>query len=592
MPVVRLSFSSILAATLMACAGSKPVAETAPARMDPEMVLPAAQPTGKDSEVMRLFMTATQARLAGDLQKAASLFQQCLKLDPQNDAAMFELGKIQHQAQNFPQAVELAKRAVATDKENIWYRFFLADLYQQNNKVPEAIDVYKGIIEKWPDRYEVYFDLANSLAFTGKVTEAIGVFKKVEERFGTSEEIVLQQFSMLASNGKLDEAQALVERAVAAHPGSAQYQAMLAELYDQRGEHDKALELYKKVIALDPSNSMLRIALAEHYYARGNMEEAYQELAQAFLDPDLDIDAKMQVLIGFFEMTHAEGKTEGEREDMIKRSYELIEALEIAHPESGKPHTIHGDFLLRDQRFEEARDQFKLALQWEKDAFPIHMQLLQLDLQLGDHLALKADAEEAMSLFPTVPEPYLFHGIANTQLQKFDDAITSLITGRDLVVDNAPLQAQFWSSLGDTYNAANDHARSVHAYDKALSLVPDDPNTLNNYAYHLSEQEKDLQKAEQMSRRSNELAPGQPSYMDTYAWVLYKMERFEDAKAWIERALNAGGNTEGVIVEHYGDILYQLGDKAGAMEQWRSAQLLGDASGSLDQKIDQGQPVE
>ncbi len=593
MPLPRQIIPSLLASVLLiACAGSKPVAETAPPRFDPEAGLPAAVPTGKDSEVMRLFMSATQARLSGDLQKAASLFQQCLKLDPQNDAAMFELGKIQHQAQNFPQALELAKRAATTDKENIWYRFFLADLYQQNNKVPEAIEVYRGIVDKWPDRYEVYFDLANSLAFTGKVDEAIKVYADIEKRFGATEETILQQFSMLAGNGKLDEAQKLVERAVAANPGVPQYQALLAEIHDQRGEHEKALELYKKVIALDPSNSMLRIALAEHYYATGKMEQAYQELGQAFLDPDLDVDAKMQVLIGFFEMTNSEGRTEGEREDLVRRSYDLIEALEIAHPESGKPHTIHGDFLLRDKRFEEAREEFRLALKYEKDAFPIHMQLLQLDLQLGDHEALRTDAEEAMSLFPTVPEVYLFHGIANAQLKQYDDAISSLVTGRDLVVDNTPLQAQFWSSLGDTYNSSGDHTRSAQAYDKALSLVPDDPNTLNNYAYHLSELGKDLEKAEQMSRRSNELAPGQPSYLDTYAWVLYKLKRFEDARSWIERALQAGGNTEGVIVEHYGDILYALGDKAGAMEQWRSAQLLGDTSDQLDQKIDQGKPAE
>ncbi|MDQ3100034.1 MAG: tetratricopeptide repeat protein, partial [Bacteroidota bacterium] len=560
------SFTSgfAIAILLSACGGSKPVADGAPARPDPELELPGAVPTDKRAEVMRLFMDATQARLAGDLPKAAVLYQQSLKLDPQNDAAMFELGKIYHQSQNFPQAVEMAKRAASTDRENIWYRFFLADLYQQNGKTEDAIGVYKEIVEKWPDRYEVYIDLANSLAYSGKVGEAIRVYADIEQRFGSNEEMIMQQFAMLAGNGKLDEAEVLVKKAIASHPGVPQYQALLAELYDQRGEHGKALELYKQVIAIDPSNSMLRIALAEHYYATGNMEDAYKELGQAFLDPDLDVDAKMQVLIGFFEMTNSEGKTPGEREDLVRRSYNLIEALEVAHPESGKPHTIHGDFLMRDQRFEEAREQFRLALKWEKEAYPIHLQLLQLDLQLGDHEALKADSEEAMSLFPTVPELYLYNGIASSQLKQYDDAATALITGRDLVVDNPTLQAQFWSSLGDTYNASGEHDKSAQAYDRALAIEPDNPNTLNNYAYHLSEREHDLDKAEKMSRRSNELAPNQPSYLDTYAWVLYKLERFADAKTWIQKAMEAGGSSEGVIVEHYGDILLQLGDKAGA----------------------------
>ena len=73
---------------------------------------------------------------------------------------------------------------------------------------------------------------------------------------------------------------------------------------------------------------------------------------------------------------------------MLQRTYDLIGTLERAHPESGKPHTIHGDFLMRDNRFTEAREQFQLALEYEKDRFPIWQQLLQLDLQLQDNEAV------------------------------------------------------------------------------------------------------------------------------------------------------------------------------------------------------------
>ena len=594
MSALRLFLPGLAMALLFsACGGAKPVTE-GPAVVPMEDGSPPPVDAGRDkrAEVMRLFMDATQARLSGQLPKAITLFNQCLKLDPQNAAALFELAKIHHQSQNFPEALDHAKRAVVADKENIWYRFLLADLYQQGGRPDDAIGVYRDILQKWPERYEVYFDLANTLAYSGKVDEAMKVYQDVEQRFGLSEEVLMQQFSMLASNGKLEEAEALVKRALKVSPGSPQYNALLAELYDQRGEHQKALELYQQVLAQDPSNSMVRIALAEHYYATGQVDEAYHELGEAFLDPELDIDAKMQVLIGFFEMTEREGKEEGDREKLVERSYELIEALEMAHPESGKPHTIHGDFLLRDQKFEEAREQFRKALQFEKDRFPIHMQLLQLDLQLADYAALEKDAEAAIELFPTQPEIYLYQGLARSQLKKHDEAVETLMMGRDLVIDNPQLLAQFWSSLGDAYNEAKEHEKSMNAYDKALAIGPNDPNTLNNYAYHLSERGEQLQKAEEMSRKSNELAPGQPSYLDTYAWVLFRMRKFEDARVWIEKAMQAGGDDQGVIVEHYGDILYALGDAAGAMEQWRKAKDLGDASPQLDRKINEGRFLE
>jgi len=574
-----------------ACGGSKQATTSVPAHTEPGSEVPADASGDKNAQTMRLFMEATQARLGGKIPQAVQLYQQCLRVDPNNSASMFELAKLYHQNQNFPQALEMGKKATAIDKENIWYRFLLADLYQQNGNSTEAVEVYKGIVQKWPDRYETYFDLANTLAYGGNVDEAIKVYADIEKKFGLNEEVIMQEFSMLSSAGKMPEAQALVERAIANNPDEPRYQGLLAELYDQQGEHEKALEQYKKTLALDPGNSMLRIALAEHYYANGKMDEAYNELGEAFLDPDLDIDAKMQVLIGFFEMTDREGEKPGDRPDLIRRSYDLIESLEKAHPESGKPHTIHGDFLLRDGKFDEAREQFRTALVTEKDRFPIHMQLLQLDLQLNDHAALHTDAEETMSLFPTVPEPYLYNGIALSQLGKHDEAIETLVLGRDLVVDNPQLLSQFWSSLGDAYNTAKQFSESDKAYDKVLAMDADNSSTLNNYAYYLSERNEQLDKAERMSKRSLELTPNAATYMDTYAWILFRQKKYSEARIWIEKAL-AAGPPDGVVVEHYGDILFELGDTAGALEQWNKAKTLGGGGPLLDRKISEGLRVE
>lgn len=540
------------------------------------------------AEVMRLFMEATNARLAGKHAKAVQLYDQCLRVDPRNAAALFELGKLHHQGQDPVRALEMARRAVDADKDNIWYRFLLADLYQQYGRPSDAIGVYRDIVEQWPDRYETHLDLAHTLAYIGKLDDAIKVYAGMEKRFGLSEELIMQQFTVLAGNRRLDEAEKLVKRAVGTYPDEPSYQGLLGELYDQRGEHDKAREQYLKALEIAPGNSLLRIALAEHYYGRGMRDEAFEQLELAFLDPDMDLDAKMQVLIGFFEMSDHEGTSPSDRPELIRRSYGLIEVLERAHPESGKPHTIHGDFLLRDGRYAEARDQFRKALRHEKERYPIWSQLIQLDLRLGDMEALHADAEEAISLFPMIPETYLFNGIALSRLGRHEEAIETLVMGRDLVVDNPPLSAQFWSSLGDAYDSAKQYERSDHAYDKALALDPDDPTTLNNYAYHLSVRNEQIPKAERMSKRSNELAPGQPSYQDTYAWILFRAGRFSEARTWIEKALASGGQGQGIIVEHYGDILYMLGDMAGALEQWHRAKELGDTSDVLDRKIDQG----
>ena len=118
---------------------------------------------------------------------------------------------------------------------------------------------------------------------------------------------------------------------------------------------------------------------------------------------------------------------------------------------------------------------------------------------------------------------------------------------------------------------------------------PDGP--LNNYAYYLSVRNEQLEKAERMSKRSNELSPAQMSYQDTYAWVLFRLGRYADARIWIEKAVAAGAS-DGVILEHYGDILFELGEHDGAMKNWRMAKDAGGASELIDRKINEGLRVE
>lgn len=590
---MRLPLPLLLAVLLLitaGCGGAKSVAGRAPAIDNEGGQRSGSAGKDKRAKVMRLFMEANEAKLKGELPKAIQLYEATLQEDPLNAASMFELSKLYNQAQQAEAAMALAKRAVATDKDNIWYRFLLADLSMQFNDLDGAAKAYRGILDKWPERYEVYFGLANTLARQGKVDDARQVYRDLEKRIGSNEELVMREYDMLATAGRLDDARALLTKAIAAHPEQTQYYGMLAEVCESQGDTTKALELYEKALALDPDDSMARIALAQFHYNAGRRAEGFKELRQAFADPDLDIDPKMQLLLGIYGMTGEPG-TQG-REELVEQSHRLIDELKKAHQQSGKPYSIEGDFFSREGKFKEARDAFARAVVFEQDKFPIWAALLQLDAQLNDYAALREHAAKAAELFPTQPEFHLYQGIALSQLKRHEEAIEALVTGRDLVVDNKELERQFWSSLGDAYNAAKDHAKSDDAYDHALAIDPRDATVLNNYAYYLSERGERLEKAAEMSRLCNELAPGVATYLDTYAWVLYKQGKYAEALTWQRKALDAGGSTEAVLVEHLGDILYRTGDTAGAIEQWRKARELGGASELIDRKITEGRLVE
>jgi len=191
-----------------------------------------------------------------------------------------------------------------------------------------------------------------------------------------------------------------------------------------------------------------------------------------------------------------------------------------------------------------------------------------------------------------MPVFYLYQGVSLVQEDKPDEAIEVLNAGKDLVIEDPQILAQFYSSLGDAYHAIEDDVHSDESYKKCLQVDPNNIYVLNNYAYYLSVRNVNLDEAGSMSRRSNELQPGQASFQDTYAWILYQQGKLNDAKLWMEKALNNGGQSSGVIVEHYGDILYKLGDQDGALENWLKAKALGDASDLIDKKITDRQLYE
>ena len=210
-------------------------------------------------------------------------------------------------------------------------------------------------------------------------------------------------------------------------------------------------------------------------------------------------------------------------------------------------------------------------MEFDQDRFPpIWSALLQLDAQLNDYPALDRHAQRAIEFFPTQPEFYLFKGIAASQLKKNDEAIEALVTGRDLVVDNKPLEGQFWSSLGDAYNVAKEFAKSDAAYDKALGINPDDATR--------AEQLRLL--PERAGRAAGKGGADEPQVQRPHPpspLTSIRTRGCSSSRANLPRRRPGrrkpsppAGTKEAVLIEHYGDILFKLGDTArcrGAMEE-------------------------
>jgi tetratricopeptide (TPR) repeat protein len=193
-------------------------------------------------------------------------------------------------------------------------------------------------------------------------------------------------------------------------------------------------------------------------------------------------------------------------------------------------------------------------------------------------------SEQAMEFFPNQAMVYYFNGIANIRIRKNGEAVRALEQTKKLASSNPALTAEVNGLLGDAYNAIKDYDKSDKAYEEALVFNSNNATVLNNYSYYLALRKQNLEKAEKMSSQLIKGNPDNATYLDTHAWVLYARQKYKEAKKIMEKAMTTGATTA-THLEHFGDILFKLGDVDGAVTQWEKAKQLNSNSELLQKKI-------
>jgi tetratricopeptide (TPR) repeat protein len=530
----------------------------------------------KENQFATNFIEATTQKIIGNYELAEKLFLEGLKLKPKSAATYFELSGIYDYKKEGQMCIESAQKAVELNAENDWYKTNLAVLYQKYGLYQKSLELYKELVNKHPNRHEYLFTLAENYLILEQKEEALKVYDKIQEEIGNSEELAKYKQSLYLELGQIDNAILEIEKLVEENPANAAYYGLLAELYEEKGDAEKALKLYNKVLEIEPNNENIRFALYGYYKEKGQHEEAFEQLKKAFENPDASIETKIQILLGYLKTEHKEKKEQGKI---------LADILTVAHPMDARSFTAVAEIYIQKEELEKALEAYKKSVKINPDQHLIWEQIVFLEADLQWYDSLIVDSEKALELYPTQPLYYFFSGLANLQKQEYDLAIDRLSVGKELIIDNQKMLAEFYQKIGDAYHAKKEHQYSDEHYDKALEINPSNPTLLNNYSYYLSERGEQLEKAEKMAQKANRLVPQNANFLDTYAWVLFKQKKYAEAEEQLDEALQYGGSNSAVILEHYGDVNFFLGKKATAIEYWNKAQEKGEGSQYLEEKI-------
>jgi tetratricopeptide (TPR) repeat protein len=384
--------------------------------------------------------------------------------------------------------------------------------------------------------------------------------------------------------GKVELAAKQLEKMISANPSEIKYYLFLSELYTANNLPDKALKVLQTAEKINAGSGLVHLALADIYRDKKDYEASYNELTLAFAIPDVDIDQKIKIVMGYLPKFPDP--------DAKASALELSRILTLAHPDDSRAFALYGDLLLQNAKGKEARAAYQKSIVLNNQVYEVQEQLVRIELADNDLDAAIKDGQNSLSFFPNQAWMNYLVGLAWLQKKDFNKAVSYIKNAASLEMQDKELLSECYSSLGDSYHGLKDFKNSDDAYDKALGYNADNVFTLNNYAYYLSLRGEHLDKAAAMSKHSNDLQPNNASFEDTYAWILFKQKDYSGAKLWMEKALADDKTNSAVKSEHYGDIMFYLGDVDTAVENWKKAKANGDSSLVLDKKINERKYIE
>jgi len=533
------------------------------------------------------FVESVNQKLKQDYTSAYEMLQHCLSINPKSAAAHYELSQYYLFLKQNKLGLEALEKAVEYDPTNYWYGQGLANLYMQQDEMDKAVDLLERMCKQFPERRELLLTLESVYARANDYDKVIETLDRLEEQMGKNEQITMEKFRVYLQ--KKDEQKALkeIEGLIAQYPNELRYQVVLGDAYLQLGKESKAYEQYKKVLAKEPDNAQAMYSLASYYELTDQTDLYDRQLDSLLLNHKVDANIKLNVMRRYVAQAEHDGK---DSTVVINRFERVLEQNK------------------EDDQMTMLYVQYLLAKNMKKESHPVLKRLLEIDptnnagrLMLLQDAVSDDDMEEVINICeggvtatPDVLEYYFYLAYAYLRTDRNDEVLTTCQQGlKQVTEDTRPeVISDFYSMQGDVYHLKGMKQETFDAYDQAIAYNPQNIGALNNYAYYLSLDKVNLDKAEEMSYTTIKAEPENGTYLDTYAWVLFVKGNYTQAKLYIDMAMKADGEKSADVVEHCGDIYYKNGDVESALKYWKQAQEMGSTSSTLSRKINKKQYVE
>lgn len=492
-------------------------------------------------------------------------------LDSTNTSIAFYMGVAKFERTSFEHTDELTaalaqmRKHVEAHPEDKYEARLYAHAAFLVNQYQEGLRVLNIQHQLYPQDDNLLSTMADAYEKTSDYQKALAIYDTLQQWQGQSVELSsakLKAYQALNdTTGAIHEMRALLASA----PTNADYNLAMGKMLFMFGYRDSAMVYYDKAQQYEPDNGLTYLTKAEYYLALGDTLNYDRQTYQALVSTDLDVESKLQILVNYT-------KTLLSAKDTTHRTDHLFDVLIEQHPLEPQIRVLYSEYLMVIDNNEGAAEQIDYALNLDPTNKELWTRLMAYYLYAGNYEKAIEVGDKAIRLNPDNVELYSYLGSSCYSVKQYDKAI-EVYDKALAILDSTQVddRSNLLSGKADVKFAMGDTIAAFALYDQSLDLNPDNPGTLNNYAYFLALSNRDLDKAERMSAKTIVEDAANPTYLDTYAWVFYMRKEYTMAQLYIEMAINNEEQPTSELFEHYGYILLANGDKQKALEQWRKA---------------------
>ena len=527
-----------------------------------------AQETDDSQRYDRLFLEAIIEREKGNDAAAFEMLRHCLDIKPEASEAYYYLAHYYLRMKDNDKALAAFKTASLLEPDNVNYLETLAQMYLQSQDLASATETFERLSKAEPDREDVLGMLVQLYSNDkNQYPKAIATLDRMEQLDGMNERISYAKAEFYQKMGNGKAAIAEMKKLADQYPNDLNYRNAYADMLLVNNNEKKAIDIYRGILKEEPANSKVLFSMRTYFLGQGNTVAADSMTVNILTRSNANTDEKIYLL----RQEVMDNENDGGDSTKVIQLFERTINAKGSDPSIGLLYASYME--LKKMPKADINRVLEDVLEKAPDNAAARLQLIADAWERKDYDRVVTLCSAARQYNPDEMAFYYYQGVALSQQDKTDEALDTFKNGISVINEQSSpdIVSDFYAIMGDLLHEKGDKQQAFAAYDSCLQWKPDNLGCLNNYAYYISESGGNLSKAEEMSYKTIKAEPKNATFLDTYAWILFRQERYAEAKIYIDQTLQCDSDSSAVIVEHAGDIYAKCGDIDKAVELWSEA---------------------